>query len=126
MLRFSISTSADNARNKVSSVPLLLHLAKRTYTDCLGPYASGNSRHWVPLRAIHIIPFSTFRLSFAIHFLFPVLSGGSSGLIHFHCFLLIHIVSCPIHSHFFCFCATFIFQTRPRKLGRNYIWIYFC
>ena len=63
-LRFSISASADNAWNMASSVPSSRHLANRAYTDCQGPYASGNSRHCAPLRAIQSIPLSIFRSSF--------------------------------------------------------------
>ena len=84
-LRFSISASADNAWNMASSVPSSRHLANRAYTDCQGPYASGNSRHCAPLRAIQSIPLSIFRSSFRGRPRFPVLSGGSTAFTRSHC-----------------------------------------
>jgi len=42
---------------------LLIKLVGTQCTDCQGPYASGNSRHCAPLRAIQSIPLSIFRSS---------------------------------------------------------------
>ena len=58
---------------------------KSGITDCQGPYASGNSRHCAPLRAIQSIPLSIFRSSFRGRPRFPVLSGGSTAFTRSHC-----------------------------------------
>ena len=118
-LRFSISASADNARNMASNVPSSRHLANRAYTDCQGPYASGNSRHCAPLRTIQSIPLSMFRSSFRGRPRFPVLSGGSSSFMRSHCSFVNSYRFIFLFSHLPTICAIFIFQTRPNVTTAN-------
>ena len=112
-LRFSISASAVNARNMVSNVPSSRHLANRAYTDCQGPYASGNSRHCAPLRTIQSIPLSIFRSSFRGRPRFPVLPAGSNFFTRSHCAFVNSYRFMALFSHFYLVCAIFIFQTSP-------------
>ena len=114
-LRFSISASAVNARNMVSNVPSSRHLANRAYTDCQGPYASGNSRHCAPLRTIQSIPLSIFRSSFRGRPRFPVLPAGSNFFTRSHCAFVNSYRFMALFSHFYLVCAIFIFQTSPRR-----------
>ena len=114
-LRFSISASAVNARNMVSNVPSSRHLANRAYTDCQGPYASGNSRHCAPLRTIQSIPLSIFRSSFRGRPRFPVLPAGSNFFTRSHCAFVNSYRFMALFSHFYLVCAIFIFQTSPKR-----------
>ena len=113
MLRFSISASADNARNTASNVPSSRHLANRAYTDCHGPYTSGSSRHCAPLWAIQSIPLSIFRSSFRGRPRCPVLSGGSIAFTRSHCSFVNSYRFMYLFSHLHTTCAIFIFQTTP-------------
>ena len=124
MLRFSMSASCDSARNIASNTPLSLHLAKRAYTDCHGPYASGSSRHWAPLRATHSIPFSMTRLSFPGRPRFPVRSGGNRSLIRSHWLLVSSYRFMLPVSLILDFCATFLFQTSPNVNMRKISYLY--
>ena len=95
------------------------HFRRRLYTVCHGPYRSGSSLHGDPPLAIHSIPFITLRLShFARRPRFPCFgcSGGSISLIRFHSLSVssYRFVSIWIVYTYLLFCATFIFQTRPR------------
>ena len=110
-LRFSISASADNARNIASNVPSSRHLANRAYTDCQGPYASGSSRHCAPLWAIQSIPLSIFRSSFRGRPRCPVLSGGSTAFTRSHCSFVNSYRFMYLFSLLHSSCAIFIFQT---------------
>ena len=116
-LRFSISASADNTRNTPSNVPSSRHLANRAYTDCQGPYASGNSRHCAPLWAIQSIPLSIFRSSFRGRPHCPVLSGGSTAFTRSHCSVVNSYRFMFLFSHSHLLCAIFIFQTRSNISG---------
>ena len=110
-LRFSISASADNARNMVSNVPSSRHLANRAYTDCQGPYASGNSRHCAPDDPEHPIEHSpiilsrpaSLPLSFRRQQLFCAIPLFFSQFTSFIS-LFLHLPT---------ICAIFIFQTGP-------------
>ena len=115
MLRFSISASADNARNTASNVPSSRHLANRAYTDCHGPYTSGSSRHCAPLWAIQSIPLSIFRSSFRGRPRCPVLSGGSIAFTRSHCSFVNSYRFMYLFSHLHTTCAIFIFQTTPSR-----------
>ena len=112
-LRFSISASADNARNVTSNVPSSRHLANRAYTDCQGPYTSGSSRHCAPLRAIQSIPLSMLRSSFRGRPRFPVLFAGSTAFTRSHCSFVNSYRFLSLFSHSPSICAIFIFQTTP-------------
>ena len=112
-LRFSISASADNARNTASNVPPSRHLANRAYTDCHGPYTSGSSRHCAPLWAIQSIPLSIFLSSFRGRPRCPVPSGGSIAFTRSHCSFVNSYRFMSLFSHTYPLCAIFIFQTRP-------------
>ena len=114
-LRFSISASADNARNMASNAPSSHYLANRAYTDCQGPYASGNSRHCAPLRTIQSIPLSMFRSSFRGQPRFPIFFAGSSFFTRSHCSLANSYRFMALFSHLSTIYAIFIFQTRPRR-----------
>ena len=118
-LRFSISVSADNARNTASNVPSSRHLANRAYTDCQGPYASGSSRHWAPLRAIQSIPLSIFLSSFRGRPRCPVLSAGSIAFTLSHCFFVNSYRFIYLFSHLQTTCTIFIFQTTSRPLAKS-------
>ena len=71
--RIASSLLRDVSLNPLYSI--VPPFANRTYTDCQGPYASGNFRHCAPLRTFQSIPLSMFRLPFRGRPHFPALSG---------------------------------------------------
>ena len=101
------------------------HFRKRLYTVCHEPYRSGSSLHGAPPLAIHSIPFIALQLShFAGRPRFPCFgcSGGSISLIRFHSLSVSSYRFVPMEIVYInlSFCATFIFQTRPNYLSKNF------
>ena len=89
-----------------------------------GPYASGSSRHCAPLWTIQSIPFSILRSSFRGRPRFPVLSGGSSSFTRSHCSFVNSYRFISLFSHLPTICAIFIFQTRPKAITGNPLFLF--